>query len=151
MRERQLERRRRRVQVRGAVGLLTLNRPKALNALSPDLVASLVEEARALDADPAVGAIVLIVVLTALVVRGLMIGAEAFRADFLFGAYCAWGMSLLIGVQAAINIGVNVGVLPTKGLTLPLISFGGNSLIASFLMLGVVIRVGWETRRGHGA
>ncbi len=99
----------------------------------------------------AVGAIVLIVVLTALVVRGLMIGAEAFRADFLFGAYCAWGMSLLIGVQAAINIGVNVGVLPTKGLTLPLISFGGNSLIASFLMLGVVIRVAWETRRGHGA
>ena len=46
-------------EVRGAVGLLTLNRPKALNALSPDLVASLVEEARALDADPAVGAIVL--------------------------------------------------------------------------------------------
>lgn len=99
----------------------------------------------------AVGALALIVASTALVVRGLMIGAEAARAGELFGAYAAWGMSLLLGVQAAINIGVNVGVLPTKGLTLPLISFGGNSLIASFLMLGVVIRVAWETRRDQGS
>ncbi len=99
----------------------------------------------------AVGAIALICVVTALVVRGLFIGREAARHGELFGAYCAWGMSLLLGVQAAINIGVNVGVLPTKGLTLPLVSFGANSLIASFLMVGVVLRVAYETRRDHVA
>ena len=99
----------------------------------------------------AAGAIVLILVVAALVVRGLMIGRDAARQGEFFGAYCAWGMSLLLGVQAAVNIGVNVGVLPTKGLTLPLVSFGANSLIASFLMVGVLLRVAYETRREHAA
>jgi len=54
---------------------------------------------------------------------------------------------LIIGIQAFINMGVNLGVLPTKGLTLPLISYGGNSMIISCLLLGILLRVEVENRQ----
>jgi cell division protein FtsW len=63
-----------------------------------------------------------------------------------FHAYLAYGVALLLGIQAAINIGVNIGLLPTKGLTLPLVSFGGNSLIVSCMLVGMLLRVEYETR-----
>ena len=53
----------------------------------------------------------------------------------------------MLGVQALINLGVNLGLLPTKGLTLPLLIFGGNSLLVSCLMIGLLLRVEWEIRQ----
>jgi cell division protein FtsW len=56
-------------------------------------------------------------------------------------------VGLLIGVQAFVNIGVNMGILPTKGLTLPLMSYGGSSLVVNAFALGLVMRVDHELRR----
>lgn len=63
-----------------------------------------------------------------------------------FHAYLAYGISLLIGIQASVNLGVNLGVLPTKGLTLPFMSYGGNSLIVSCVMVALLLRIESETR-----
>ena len=71
------------------------------------------------------------------------IGREAMRQQRRFPGYMAYGVSLWLGIQSVINIGVNVGMLPTKGLTLPLISYGGSSL----LMLGIAL--GWLLRVHH--
>jgi cell division protein FtsW len=65
-----------------------------------------------------------------------------------FGAYLAYGVGLLITLQAAINIGVNMGALPTKGLTLPFISYGGNSILSMSFAVGLVLRVYYECRVG---
>jgi cell division protein FtsW len=65
----------------------------------------------------------------------------------LFAAYLAYGIGLIIGIQAFFNMGVNLGVLPTKGLTLPLVSYGGNSLIITCLLLGILLRVEVENRQ----
>lgn len=83
---------------------------------------------------------------TFLVWRSLAIGAKAAESGRLFSAYLAYGIGLLIGLQAFINIGVNMGVLPTKGLTLPLISYGSNSLIVTCAAIGLLLRVDHETR-----
>jgi cell division protein FtsW len=58
----------------------------------------------------------------------------------------AYGTGLLIGIQAFINIGVNMGVLPTKGLTLPLISYGNNSLVITAVLIAFLVRVEIENR-----
>ncbi len=63
------------------------------------------------------------------------------------GAGRAWGIGVWIGVQAFINIGVNMGVLPTKGLTLPLLSFGGSGIVANCIALAILLRVDYENRR----
>ena len=59
----------------------------------------------------------------------------------------AQGVGVWIGVQAFINIGVNMGVLPTKGLTLPLLSFGGSGIVANCIALAIVLRIDYENRR----
>jgi cell division protein FtsW len=59
----------------------------------------------------------------------------------------AQGIGLWIGVQALINMGVNMGLLPTKGLTLPLLSFGGSGIVANCLALAVLLRVDFENRQ----
>ncbi len=82
-----------------------------------------------------------------LIWRGFSIASEAHAKGNEFGAYLAQGLTLLIGIQAFFNIGVNVGVLPTKGLTLPLMSFGGSSLLASAFAAGLILRIGYEARR----
>jgi cell division protein FtsW len=79
--------------------------------------------------------------------RGFRIAREAAERDDAYGAHIAHGLSLLIGIQAIVNIGVNMGVLPTKGLTLPLMSYGGSSLVASFIAIAVLARVSYESRR----
>ena len=66
-----------------------------------------------------------------------------------FAAYIAYGTALLLGIQCIINIGVNTGTLPTKGLTLPFISYGGNSLIVCCALLGLVLRVQLERGRSR--
>lgn len=92
------------------------------------------------------GAIALVTLITCLVVRGIFIGTRARQQNLDFHANLAFGASLLIGIQSLINLGVNVGMLPTKGLTLPLVSFGGNSLIVSCILVAILLRIDYETR-----
>ena len=92
-----------------------------------------------------VGATIVIALLLALAVRVLMVGRAAEARGQKFSAYIAYGVGVLIAVQTLINVGVNTGLLPTKGLTLPFISYGGNSLIISGAFIGLVLRVHWET------
>ena len=61
-------------------------------------------------------------------------------------AHLAQGLGLIIGLQAFINIGVNLGVLPTKGLTLPLMSYGGSSMLVSCMAVGLLLRIDHEGR-----
>jgi cell division protein FtsW len=73
--------------------------------------------------------------------RSVHIARLAHDAGLKFGAYVAAGFGIWIGVQALINIGVNMGVLPTKGLTLPLMSYGGSSLVVALVWAAIVLRV----------
>jgi cell division protein FtsW len=65
----------------------------------------------------------------------------------LFSSLVAQGIGLWIGVQAIINMGVNMGVLPTKGLTLPLMSFGGSAIAANCIAIAILLRIDWENRQ----
>lgn len=83
----------------------------------------------------------------------LMITLIAFRFGFQaeqkhldFYAYLAYGIGLSIGIQAFVNIGVNIGILPTKGLTLPLVSYGGSSLVVSMVMIAILLKIERELR-----
>lgn len=89
-----------------------------------------------------VGVVVLITLFVLLVGAMLRIASERAQAGDDFGALFVWGVAVLFAVQAVINMGVNMGVLPTKGLTLPLVSYGGSSLVVSCLLLGVVWKFG---------
>jgi cell division protein FtsW len=95
-----------------------------------------------------VGACIVILAFCVLVLRGLSIGKLAQRQGSNFHANLAFGVALLLGIQAAINIGVNIGLLPTKGLTLPFVSYGGNSLIISCMLVAVLLRIESECRGG---
>ena len=97
------------------------------------------------------GASLVLLGFTLLVVQGLMIAKRCSQAGFSFHANLASGISLLVGIQALINLGVNLGLLPTKGLTLPLMSFGGNSLLVSMLLVGLLLRLDWECRNAPAA
>jgi cell division protein FtsW len=92
--------------------------------------------------------VTLVVVLFAwLLVRAYAIGRQAARLEKPFSGLVAHGIGIWIGVQTFINIGVNMGVLPTKGLTLPLLSFGGSGIVANCLALAILMRVDFENRR----
>jgi cell division protein FtsW len=92
--------------------------------------------------------VTLVVVLFAwLLVRAYAIGRQAARLERPFSALVAHGIGIWLGVQTFINIGVNMGVLPTKGLTLPLLSFGGSGILANCLALAILMRVDFENRR----
>ena len=81
-------------------------------------------------------------------VRALSIGLWAEKARQYFSAYVAYGLAFLWIGQVLINIGVNVGLLPTKGLTLPFLSYGGSSLVICCVSLALLLRIEWE-RRTH--
>ncbi|QEY61439.1 putative lipid II flippase FtsW [Metapseudomonas lalkuanensis] len=81
-------------------------------------------------------------------VRALYIGLWAEKARQYFSAYVAYGLAFLWIGQVLINIGVNVGLLPTKGLTLPFLSYGGSSLVICCVSLALLLRIEWE-RRTH--
>ncbi len=81
-----------------------------------------------------------------LVWRGLLIGLSAYAQDRLFAAFTAYGMTFWLGLQAAINMGVNSGLLPTKGLTLPLLSYGGASLVVNCMVIAILLRIDHENR-----
>ncbi len=78
--------------------------------------------------------------------RIFAIARLAERAELVFGAWLAYGIGLWLGLTAVVNMGVNLGVLPTKGLTLPLMSYGGGSLVVDCLALALVLRVDTEAR-----
>ena len=82
-----------------------------------------------------------------MIMRAFAIGRQAAALERNFPALVAQGIGLWLGVQAIINMGVNMGVLPTKGLTLPLLSFGGSGIAANCCALAVLLRVDWESRQ----
>lgn len=94
-----------------------------------------------------VGAILTVLLLTFVCLRALRIGRKAQLAGQAFAAYCAYGIAMMWTGQAFINIGVNAGLLPTKGLTLPFISYGGSSLMVCCVSLAVLVRIEWEMRQ----
>ncbi|WP_431025922.1 putative lipid II flippase FtsW [Halomonas sp. H5] len=94
-----------------------------------------------------VGAIAVIGLFLLLVVRALVVGRRAELARLPFAAYLSYGIAFVIGAQAFINIAVSSGMLPTKGLTLPLLSYGGSSLLVCGAMVALVLRADIETRR----
>lgn len=95
----------------------------------------------------AIGVILVIVGFTALIAYMLLIARKALQANMLFGAYIVTGIAMLMLAQVFINIGVNTGLLPTKGLTLPFFSYGGSSLIAVFAGVALVARVSYELKQ----
>lgn len=92
-----------------------------------------------------VGVLFVITLFVLLVRAGLKIGQRAEAQGKHYSAYLAYGIAMLIAVQAMVNIGVNTGFFPTKGLTLPLVSYGGSSLIVVFVMLGILLRIDQES------
>ncbi len=97
-----------------------------------------------------VGAALVIGMYLALVLRIFWIGRNCNGRGDQFGAHVCHGVGLIFTAQVFINIGVSTGLLPTKGLTLPLLSYGGSSLIACCCMLALVLRIDIEQRRGGG-
>lgn len=92
-----------------------------------------------------IGQLVVSMLLVIIVARALLMGYRAQQQGDFFSGYMAWGLGLWLGLQAMINIGVNVGVLPTKGLTLPLMSYGGSSLLIDCVVVGILLRIYHET------
>ncbi|HEV8647229.1 MAG TPA: putative lipid II flippase FtsW [Burkholderiales bacterium] len=93
------------------------------------------------------GVIAVVALFAWLTWRAFAIGNQAARLERYFSALVAQGVGLWIGAQAAINMGVNMGVLPTKGLTLPLLSFGGSGIVANCCALAILLRVDYENRQ----
>ncbi len=91
-----------------------------------------------------IGIAVVLVLFGVLIGRMLQIGITAQRMEKPFQAFVCWGVALWLGIQSLVSIGVNLGVLPTKGLTLPLISAGGSSLLMTILAIALVVRIQWE-------
>ena len=91
-----------------------------------------------------VGALTLIALFALLVIRIFRVGRTALLEGNYFGGYLAYGVGLMLGFQCLVNLGVNTGVLPTKGLTLPFVSYGGNRLMVSCAMIGFVLRLQLE-------
>lgn len=90
---------------------------------------------------------VVVIALYGLFIRSaLKIGQAAAQQERYFSAQLAYGIGIWLGLQACINMGVNMGVLPTKGLTLPLMSYGGSSLLITCMAIGLLLRVDQETR-----
>lgn len=95
-----------------------------------------------------VGVILLALLYLAICYRLFRIGRKAFLKQNYFGGLIAYGVAIWIILQALINMGVNLGLFPTKGLTLPLMSYGGSSALLILTALGLVLRVDYEVRNG---
>jgi len=93
------------------------------------------------------GVVVVIALFAWIVLRAFAIGRKAAARERYFHALAAQGIGVWIGFQALINMGVNVGLLPTKGLTLPLMSYGGSGLLVNFVALAILLRIDWENRQ----
>lgn len=96
-----------------------------------------------------VGVCLVIAMYAALVGRAFWIGLQCVEMRRHFSGYCAFGVALWIGLQSFVSIGVNLGLLPTKGLTLPLISSGGSSVLMTCAAIGLLLRVSFELDRAR--
>lgn len=92
------------------------------------------------------GAVIVMLLFGLLVWRGFVIGNRALKHGQPFSAYLAYALASWVGLQAYVNIAVNMGLLPTKGLTLPLMSYGGSSLIVMLAVIAILLRVDHEAR-----
>ena len=95
-----------------------------------------------------IGIILVLALFTLLVFRGLLV---ALRAPDAFGSYLALGLTLLISLPACINMGVVSGILPTKGLSLPFLSYGGSSLLVNLLAVGILLNISSQIKRAPAA
>ncbi len=93
-----------------------------------------------------IGGFLTLLIFSALILRILKIARKAEEVKQLFSAYLSYGIAIMLAVQVFINMGVNTGLLPTKGLTLPFLSYGGSSLIICFMMMGILARIDAELR-----
>ncbi|BAL26011.1 putative lipid II flippase FtsW [Azoarcus sp. KH32C] len=93
------------------------------------------------------GVMTIVLLFALLVHRIMVIGREAIKLERYFPGLVAMGIALWFGVQSFINMGVNMGLLPTKGLTLPLMSFGGSGIVANCVALAILLRIDWENRQ----
>jgi len=93
------------------------------------------------------GVLLVIVLFAWLLIRAYAIGRQAAHLERPFAALSAHGLGIWLGVQTFINVGVNMGVLPTKGLTLPLLSFGGSGIVANCIAVAILLRIDYENRR----
>ena len=93
------------------------------------------------------GVVAVVALFAVLVQRAFAIGRQALLLERIFAGLVAMGIGIWLGVQSFINMGVNMGLLPTKGLTLPLMSFGGSGILANCVALAILLRVDWENRQ----
>jgi cell division protein FtsW len=93
------------------------------------------------------GVLAVIVLFAWIVARAFAIARQASSRERHFAALAAQGIGIWLGFQAFINMGVNMGLLPTKGLTLPLMSYGGSGLVVNFVALAILLRIDWENRQ----
>jgi cell division protein FtsW len=93
-----------------------------------------------------VGGCIVVLLFVALVVRIFHVGRNAADAGMTFAGHLCYGIGIWFALQAFINMGVNMGLLPTKGLTLPLMSYGGSSMIVMCAALALLLRIDYETR-----
>ena len=98
-----------------------------------------------------VGCLMVLSIYVLLIGRILFIARKAESMSKSFGAYVAYGVSIIFSAQLFINVGVNIGLLPTKGLTLPFLSYGGSSLLVSCVLIGLVLRIHQELTAEQGS
>ncbi|MDO8909682.1 MAG: putative lipid II flippase FtsW [Pseudohongiella sp.] len=109
-----------------------------------DFILSIIAEETGL-----LGVVVVMALFVVLITQALRIGRAAEQQGAYFVSYVAYGIGMLFATQTFINFGVNTGLLPTKGLTLPFLSYGGNSLLISCFIVGVLMRAQFELQTGR--
>jgi len=93
-----------------------------------------------------VGVVLVLLLIFSLVLKAIYIGRKAFDNEQLFGGYLAFGIGIWFAFQTLVNVGAAAGMVPTKGLTLPLISYGGSSLIVMAVAVSILLRIDHECR-----
>ncbi|MFN7221707.1 MAG: putative lipid II flippase FtsW, partial [Burkholderiales bacterium] len=93
-----------------------------------------------------IGVTVVLVLFATFIYRAFMVGREAMLREKYFAALVAQGIGIWLSVQAFINMGVNMGLLPTKGLTLPFLSFGGTGILVNCAAVAILLRIDYENR-----
>ena len=96
-----------------------------------------------------IGVCLVVALYVGLVGRALWLGLQCVEMRRHFAGYCAFGIALWIGLQSTVSMGVNLGLLPTKGLTLPLVSYGGSSIAMTMAAMGLLLRISYELERAR--
>ncbi|MGR5132782.1 cell division protein FtsW [Vibrio alfacsensis] len=97
-----------------------------------------------------VGVVLVLMLIFSLVLKAVYIGKRAFEAGEMFGGYLAFGIGIWFAFQTLVNVGAAAGIVPTKGLTLPLISYGGSSLLIMSIAVAILLRIDHECRLKRG-